>query len=322
MDAIRVSEYGGPAVLEPVDVAVPDPDAGEVRIDVRAAGVNFADVEKRRGNYPDGPEPPYRPGLEVAGVVAETGPAVDLAVGDRVAALVSRGGYAEAAVTPADATMPIPDGLSFPAAAALPVQYLTAHNALFEWGGLEDRDDPERVLVTAAAGGVGTAAVQLAARAGATVVGVASTAEKRSLVRELGADHALSYDDLPDAVLDRVGGTDLALEGVGGRTFTDVLEALSPGGRVVTYGMASGRVPTVATPRLFFANRSVIGYHLEEARSRTPERVFSAVPSLLSAVSAGDLEIVVDETVPLANAARAHDRLEGRDSRGKLVLVP
>lgn len=326
MDAIRVSEYGGPEVLEAVDVPVPDPDPDEVRIDVRAVGVNFADVEKRRGNYPDGPEPPYRPGLEVAGVVAESGSDADPAIGDRVAALVSGGGYAETAVAPTDAVVPVPDALSFPEAAALPVQYLTAHNALFGWGGLEncdgEGDESERVLVTAAAGGVGTAAVQLAARAGVTVVGVASTDEKRALVRELGADHAVGYDDLPDAVAERVDGVDLALEGVGGRVFTDVIEALSPGGRVVTYGMASGRVPTVATPRLFFENKSVIGYHLEEARSRTPERVFSAVPSLLAALEAGDVEIVVDETIPLADAGLAHDRLEGRESTGKVVLVP
>ncbi|WP_339106248.1 NADPH:quinone oxidoreductase family protein [Haloterrigena salinisoli] len=313
MDAIHVPEYGGPEVLELVDVEIPDPDDGEVRIDVRAAGVNFADIEKRRGNYPDGPTPPYRPGMEVAGVVEATGSGTDLAAGDRVAALTSSGGYAEYTVVSTDTIVPYPERLSFASGTALPVQWLTAHNVLFEWGGLRSG---ERVLITAGAGGVGTAAVQLAATAGATVIAAASSEEKRDLVRDLGANRAVEYSAIDDISVD------LALDGVGGRTFTDAVKALVPGGRIVTYGMASGRVPTVATPRLFFQNKSVVGYHLEEALERAPERVLSAIPELVDSVSDNSTEVVVGDTIPLPRASEAHRRLQQRESHGKLVLVP
>lgn len=315
MKAICVTEYGDPDVLEVVEVETPSPGEGEIRVDVRAAGVNFADIEKRQGNYPDGPLPPYRPGMEIAGVVEATGAGVDLSVGDRVAALVSRGGYAEHAIAPTDAVISIPETLPFPEAAALPVQYLTAHNTLFEWGALEAG---ERVLVTAAAGGVGTAAVQLADAAGTTVVAVASTEEKRTLARQLGAARVIDYD----AIETEENRIDLALDGVGGQVFTNAVKTLSPGGRVITFGMASGRVPTVATPRLFFQNRSVIGYHLMEALHRNPDKVLGAVPSLFELISSGTVEIIVDEMAPLSEAVRVHERLQCRESRGKLVLVP
>lgn len=313
MDAIQVPEYGGPEVLELVDTEIPDPGDGEVRIDVRAAGVNFADIEKRRGNYPDGPTPPYCPGMEVTGVVEATGPSTDLEAGDRVAALTSGGGYAEHTVVSTDAIVPYPEKLSFVEGAALPVQWLTAHNVLFEWGGLRSG---ERVLITAAAGGVGTAAVQLAAAAGATVIAASSTEEKRELVRDLGANRAIEY-----TAIDGVS-ADLALDGVGGKIFTDAVEALAPGGRIVTYGMASGRVPTVATPRLFFQNKSVVGYHLEEALERAPERVLSTIPELVDSVSDSSTEVVIGDTIPLTRASEAHRRLQQRESHGKLVLVP
>lgn len=323
MERILVSEHGGPETLTVEETAVPNPGDGEVRIDVRAAGVNFADVEKRRGTYPDGPTPPYVPGLEVVGVVEAVGDGVDLSVGDRVAALVDGGGYAGRALAPARTTFRIPADLSWTDAAAVPVQWLTAHNALYEWGDLQVG---ERVLIHAAAGGVGTAAVQLAAVADAEVVATASTPEKRDLARELGAAHAVDYEsaDIVAAVERHThgAGVDLALDGVGGSAFTDAVEALAPGGRVVTYGMASGNVPTVATPRLFFDNKSVIGYHLEEALNRTPETVLDAVPRVVDLLASGDPEVVVGETFPLAEAATAHRRLETRASTGKLVLRP
>lgn len=313
METVCVPEYGRPDVLDVVDTAVPAPDTGEVRIDVRAAGVNFADVEKRRGNYPDGPEPPYHPGLEVAGIVEATGKNVDLAVGDRVAALTTGSGYAEHAVAPVDTVVGLPEGCSFIEGTALSVQWLTAHNALFEWGGLES---DERVLVTAAAGGVGTAAVQLAVAADAVVIGAASTEEKRELVRGIGAEQAVEYGAIEDLTID------LALDGVGGGTFNDAIKALDSGGRIVTYGMASGRVPTIATPRLFFENKSVLGYHLEKALDHVPVRVLSAVPELVEHFSREAVDVVVGDTFPLTAAAEAHRQLQERESCGKLVLVP
>lgn len=322
MEAVYVSEHGDPETLTVEETEVPEPGPGQVRIAVRAAGVNFADVEKRRGSYPDGPTPPYVPGLEVAGIVDAVG-AVGLSVGDRVAAYVEGGGYAERALASAKRTVPIPDDLSWTEAAAVPVQWVTAHNVLHEWGGLEAG---ERVLINAAAGGVGSAAVQLAAVAGAEVIGTASTPAKRELACDLGATIAIDYEsDDVTARIDRHTdgrGVDLALDGVGGRAFTDAVDALAPGGRIVTFGMASGTVPTVATPRLFFENRTVIGYHLEEALDRTPDRPLSAVPGVIERLTSGEAEVVVDETFPLRAADTAHRRLEHRNTTGKIVLLP
>lgn len=312
MRAVTVPDHGEASVLSVRTVDAPEPSAHQVSIDVRAAGINFADIEKRRGSYPNGPTPPYVPGLEVAGVVREAGEKTDFSPGDRVTALAASGGYAERAVAAGGATFDLPAELSFSEGAALPIQYVTAHNALFEWGSLSV---DETVLVTAAAGGVGTAAVQLAA-AKASVIGVASTTDKRELVANIGADEAIDYDGISETA------PDLVLDGVGGPLFSDAVEALDPGGRVVSYGMASGSVPTVATPRLFFENKSVIGYHLEEALGREPGRVLSAMPRIIDQVESGSIAVLIDEMYPFEQATAAHERVENRESTGKVVLVP
>ncbi|GGO00286.1 quinone oxidoreductase family protein [Haloarcula pellucida] len=323
--AVEVTEYGDSGVLTPRERPEPEPAPGEVGIAVEAAGVNFADVEQRRGNYPEGPTPPFVPGLEVAGTVTSVERAgdTDLSVGDRVAALTSSGGYAAFATAPVETTFPVPDSLSMPAATALPVQGLTAHNVLHEWG---DLSAGERVLVHAGAGGVGSLAVQLADAAGATVFATASTAAKRDLASTLGAGVTIDYTttDVADAVLAETDGrgVDLVVDGVGGEAFSASVEALAPAGRVVSFGMASGSVPTVATPRLFFENQSVVGYHLDHALEHVPDRVLGAVPSLLDHLSTGRVEVVVDERVPLERAATAHEALANRETVGKVVLEP
>lgn len=323
MRAVEISEYGDSVVLTPTDLPAPTPSAGEVSIDVAAAGVNFADIEQRRGNYRNGPSPPFVPGLEVAGAVTAAPSESNLAVGDRVAALTSSGGYAEQATAPVERTIRIPESLSWAEATALPVQGLTAHNVLHEWGGLSAG---ERVLVHAGAGGVGSLAVQLAGAAGATVFATASTPAKRELARTLGADHAIDYTktDVVDAVLARSdgAGVDLVVDGVGGNAFGASVEALAPVGRIVTFGMASGSIPTVATPRLFFENQSVVGYHLEHALDHVPERVLGAVPPMTDYLASGQVEIIVDRTVPLEEPQQAHDALANRETVGKVVLEP
>ncbi len=320
--AIRIEEFGDDDALEPVEIDRSEPEAGQVLLDVRAAGINFADIMQRRGEYPGGPRPPFTPGMEAAGVVSEVGDGVDLEEGDRVVGLIGQGGYAEYAVTDPQALFPIPEGMDFEEAAGFPVQYLTAHNCLFEWGGLEEG---ERVLIHAAAGGVGTAAIQLASRAGAEVFGTASTAEKLDLASELGCDHPINYTetDFADEVEGITNeGLDLVLDGVGGEGFERSLEALAPFGRIVTYGVASGEPGRLETPELFFGNHSVIGYHLGQASQQTPERVFSAVEDLTRGFAAGELGVVVGETFDLEAAADAHAFIENRESSGKVVLVP
>lgn len=326
MRAIKVSEYGNNDVLTVVDREPPTVDTDEVRIDVEAAGVNFADIEQRRGNYLDGPSPPFVPGLEVVGTVTAvpTGSAAEtINIGDRVAALTSSGGYAEVATAPVEATIPVPDSLSAHEAAAIPVQGLTAHNTLHEWG---DLNDGERVLVHAAAGGVGSLAVQLAATAGAEVFATASTDTKLEFATDLGADHTIDYTeaDVAEAIFAQTdgNGVDLVLDGVGGDAFAASLESLAPAGRIVSYGMASGSTPTVATPRLFFENQSVIGYHLEHALEHVPERVYATVPSLIDHLVTGRIEVIGNEMFPLAEARHAHAALANRKTVGKVILEP
>jgi len=323
MQVIEVTEFGDASTLERVERERPDPGPGEVRIDVKAVGVNFADVMQRRGHYHGGPQPRYVPGMEAAGVVDAVGEGAEREEGERVVAMVDGGAYAEYVTAPAVALFDVPEGTSFREAGGFPVQFLTAHHCLHEWGGLEA---DERVLVQAAAGGVGTAAVQLADAAGAEGFGTASTAEKLDLADRLGCDHPINYTDadFADVVDDRTDGegVDLVLDGVGGETFSRSVDALSHFGRVVAYGAASGEPGTADTATLLFGNKSVEGFHLGRAMQRDPERVYQAVPELSRMLAAGDLEVVVGQTFDLADAADAHRALEDRETTGKVVLEP
>ena len=323
MDAIEVGSYGDSDVLEVVERDIPEPGPGEVRIEVEAAGINFADIMQRRGLYPGGPEPAYVPGMEAAGTVHATGDGVGLSEGDRVVGMLNGGGYAEYVTANAQMLLPIPDGMSFEEAAGFPVQFLTAHSCLFEWGGLEEG---ESVLIQAAAGGVGTAAVQLASRAGATVFGTASTEQKLELAADLGCDHPIQYTetdfrDVVDAETDGEG-VDLVLESVGDDVFDHSLDALAHFGRLVTYGVASGVPASAQNQRLLFENKSVIGFHLGQASRHDPNRIMKAIPDLTQGLSDGELEVIVGETFALEEAAEAHQFIEDRKSTGKVVLVP
>jgi len=323
MLAIEVPEYGPSDVLRPVERERPEPGPGEVRIAVQAAGINFADIMQRRGHYPGGPTPPYVPGLEAAGTVEAVGEGVDREPGERVVALLNGGGYAEAVLAPDATLFDVPPGLSCSEAAGFPVQFLTAHSILHDRGEVEAGD---RVLVHAAAGGVGSAAVQLAALAGAEVFATASTADKLELADRLGADHLINYAETDFAAeTDRLTdgeGLDLVLDGVGGETFDRSLDALHQYGRLVTFGVASDAETTVEAPRLLFENKSVVGFHLGQTMGYDPGRVFAAVADLAERLVAGDLEVVVGKTFPLAEAAAAHQLIEDRDSTGKVVLEP
>jgi NADPH2:quinone reductase len=321
--AIEVTEFGDDSVLEQVERDRPEPGPGEVLIDVEAVGLNFADVMQRRGHYHGGPEPPYVPGMEAAGTIAETGEGVGREEGERVVAMLDGGGYAEYATAPALALFDVPEQISFAEAAGFPVQFLTAYHCLHGWGGLDEDDD---VLVHAAAGGVGTAAVQLASRHGATVYGTASTSEKLALAERLGCDHPINYTETDFAAEtdDLAGGDglDLVLDGVGGDTFRESVDAVAPFGTIVAYGAASGEPGTVDTATLLFGNKSVEGFHLGRAMQRDPERIYEAVPELSGMLASGDLEVVVGQTFALEDAAAAHRALEGRETTGKVVLEP
>jgi NADPH2:quinone reductase len=323
MKAIRIHQTGGPEVLRVENLETPSPGAGEVLIRVAAAGINFADLAQRNGAYMTPTHVPTTLGMEVAGVVSALGAGTSgPVVGTRVAALVA-GGYAEFAIASAGAVIPIPDDLDFVRAAGFPLQGLTAYQLLRESGRLQQG---ERVLVHAAAGGVGTLAVQLAKLMGAgTVIGTASTAEKLALARELGADVTVNYteDSWVAQVLtatDRAG-VHIALEMVGGRVGEQTLECLSPfDGRMIVYGAASGKLAPISGGALMGRNLTVTGYWLAPWMSR-PEAVARAVADLMTYVREGKLRIVVGHTYPLAEAAEAHRAMAARETTGKVVLL-
>jgi NADPH2:quinone reductase len=322
MRAIQVTEYGGRDGLAVTDTEKPEPGEGEARIEVRAAGINFADIMQRRGHYQGGPEPPYTPGLEVAGVVDATGEGVGRDVGDEVVTMLDGGGYAAYAIADAAGLFDVPPGLDFEAAAGFPVQFLTARNCLHEWGELEAG---ESVLIHAAAGGVGTAAVQIAREAGAEIFGTASTAEKLAKAESLGCDHPINYEeeDFVSVVNDHTDhGVDLVLDGVGGDTTERSLDALRHFGRMVVYGAASGRPGRPSTGDILFRNQRVIGYHLGRAIQLEPMKVLSAVPELSTMLADGTLEVQFDRAFDLERVADAHEYVESRESMGKVVLVP
>jgi NADPH2:quinone reductase len=322
MRAIEVPTYGDSEVIEPTERDRPEPGPGEVRIAVEAAGINFADIMQRRGHYHGGPEAPFVPGLEVAGRIDGVGEGVGREVGESVVTMVDNGGYAEYAIADAAGLLPVPEGLSMAEAAGFPVQFLTARNCLHEWGGLEEG---ESVLIHAAAGGVGTAAVQIASEAGAEVFGTASTAEKLKRAADLGCDHPINYetDDFVAAVeAETDHGVDLVLDGVGGETTARSLDALSHFGRMVVYGAASGMPGRLQTDNLLFGNYRIIGYHLGRALQLRPMEVLGAVPELSAMLEAGDLSVQFDRSFDLAEAAAAHEYIESRQSIGKVVLTP
>jgi NADPH2:quinone reductase len=323
MKAAQITEFGDTDVMEVTETDEPEPGEGQVRIEVKAAGINFADIMQRRGHYQGGPEPPYTPGMEVAGVIDEVGEGVNRDVGEEVVSLVNGGGYAEYAIADARGLLEVPGDLSFEEAAGFPVQWLTAHNCLHEWGGLEEG---ETVLIHAAAGGVGSAAVQLADEAGAEIIGTASTEEKLSMAEDLGLDHPVQYTE--EDFVDRVDeitdgeGVDLVLDGIGGDTTDRSLDALTSFGRMVSFGAAAGEPGRPNTADLLFGNKKVIGYHLGRALNEKPMKVMGAVPELTQLLGDGTLEVQVGHTFDLEDAAEAHQFIEDRKSSGKVVLKP
>jgi NADPH2:quinone reductase len=236
--------------------------------------------------------------------------------------MVDDGGYAEYVTADAAGLFDVPTGLSVEEAAGFPVQFLTAHNCLHSWGDLEAG---ESVLIHAAAGGVGTAAVQLASEAGAEVFGTASTDEKLALAERLGCDHPINYEDEDfTAVIDSETdhGVDLVLDGVGGETSARSLDALKEFGRMVVYGAASGEPGQLRTDEVLFGNQTIQGYHLGRATRRQPTRVFEAVPELTELLESGRLEVQFDRAFDLTAVQDAHEYIESRQSSGKVVLTP
>ena len=323
MRAIRIDEWGGPEVLKLVDDApAPEPGEGQLLLRVTRAGINFADTHARENSYLARYELPLVPGAEVAGVVERDGHG--FAAGQRVVAMVGTGGYAEYAAVPAAATFPVADGVSDAAALALMLQGLTAWHLYRTSAQIRPG---ESVVVHAAAGGVGSLAVQLGKPMGAgRVIATASTEEKRALALELGADAAVDVtrEDLKDALVEANLGkrVDVVLEMAGGPVFDASLAALAPFGRLVTYGIASREPNDVASGALMRKSRGVIGFWLMHCLARPAELVEAPLRELFERAAAGELRVVEGETYPLSEVRRAHEDLQARRTSGKLTLDP
>jgi NADPH2:quinone reductase len=316
MRAIRVSQWGGPEVLELVeDAPRPEPAEHERLVRVTRAGINYADTHAADNSYLARYELPLTPGSEVAGVTED---------GQRVVGLVAGGGYAQYAAVPAATTFPIPDGVSDEQALALLIQGLTAWHLYRTSAKLAEG---ESVVVHAAAGGVGSLAVQLGRSFGAgRIIGTASSEEKRQLALELGADAAVDVtrEDLADALREANGGhrVDVVLEMAGGRVFDQSLRALAPFGRLVAYGIASREPNTVPTGALMARSQAVIGFWLVDCLRRPETMLAAPLGDLFARTAAGELRVVEGQVYPLSEARRAHEDLRARRTVGKLVLDP
>ena len=313
MKAIQIQQFGGPEVLEHVEIDDPRPGDGEVLIEVARAGINFADTHATRNDYLAEQALPLIPGAEVSGRTPD---------GKRVAAILATGAYAEKVVAPEGFLVPIPDGVDDDQAAGLLLQGLTAMALVRRCARIEPG---ETLVVEAAAGGTGTLAVQLGKRAGAKVIGLASSEEKRALVERLGADATVDSrsDDLKAAILEANGGekVDAVLHMSGGDAFDAELSALAPLGRMVVFGIASREQREVSTAALLRGSKTVVGFWLVHLLMRR-DIAAPMIGELLAAVDAGELEVTVGGVYPLSEAARAHEDLVARRTSGKLLLDP
>jgi NADPH2:quinone reductase len=313
--AIQITEFGGPEVLRDVELPEPEPAAGEVLIEVRRAGLNFADTHQRTNSYVAKAQLPLTPGSEVAGIRADTG--------ERVVALCGTGGYAQYAVAPESLTFPTPEGVDDGTALALLLQGLTAWHLYKTCGRVAPG---ESVVVHAAAGGVGSLAVQLGKPLGAgRVIATASSEDKRAVALELGADAATdaSAEGMTERLIECNSGNpvDVVFEMAGGEPFEQSLRALAPFGRIVVCGIASGEKNQVSTGHLLRHSRSVIGWWLFHCLDH-PEMIEVALADLFARAGRGELRVIVGGTYPLGEVARAHEDLAGRRTTGKLLLDP
>ena len=326
MRAVRITESGAPEVLRPEEVPDPEPGPDEVLVDIEAAAINRADLYQRRGHYPVPPGwPESIPGLEMAGVAAEVGGRVQgIEPGDRVMALLGGGGYAERVAVHGDLLLPVPENLTMVEAAGVPEVFYTAYDALFRQVGLEMG---ERVLIHAAGGGVGTAALQLARAGGAGRIFGTASEEKLEGLRELGLPLDVGIDyrsrDFADVVREETGGdgVQVILDVVGGDYWSQNMESLAWQGRMVLVGLLGGRSAEADLGRVLRNRITVVGTVLR-ARSlgEKLELTREFRQRVLPLLRDGRLRPVIDRTFPLEEAAGAHRHMEENRNLGKIVL--
>ncbi len=321
MKAVRIEEFGDVEVLQWTDVPEPTPRPGQALIKVDSSGVNYADIMRRRGNYP-GPDLPSTLGLEAAGTIVELGEGVTgLSIGQKVMGMGPQGNAEYVAVN-ANYVFPYPESVDPVHAGGMPIVFLTAYHLLRTRGQVQPGDT---VLIQAGASGVGTVAIQLAKAWGARVITTASTTEKLDLTRSLGADETINYQaqDFEEAVrqLTDGNGVELVLECVGGPVLEKSVRCVASYGKLISYGNASGAAASLAAADIFAANRTVIGFSMGRSPAGRLDHP-AAMAELFPLLASDKLRLVVDRVLPMSEAAQAHQHLSNRGSHGKVILTP
>lgn len=324
MKQVRMTKFGGPEVMEVAEVAMPEPGQGEVRVKVEAAGLNYSDIMIREGQYIDAMEPPLPLGRECCGTIDKLGAGVtNYKEGQRVVATVPAGAFAEYVVTNAAGLLPCPEGLSPEQAASIFIQGLTAVHCLTD---LAQTKKGETVLIQAAAGGVGTLAVQIARELGAKVFGTASSDEKCKTIEELGGT-AINYSkgdwvaELKKANGGR--GADVILESVGGDVFLRSFnEALEPFGRLVVYGVAGREIVSLTNREILESNKTIMGYYLGSYFPAHMDKIMSGAMRLMQMIGQGKVKPIVGEVFPLDRAVDAFNHMQQRKNVGKVIIKP
>jgi len=324
MRAMLVEDWCDPKDMRLAELPDPEPGPGQVAIDVKAVGCNFFDILIAQGKYQVRPPRPFSPGGEVAGVIRAVGPDVrDLRAGDRVFAMLGWGGYATVALAPAAGVVRMPDAMSFEHGAAFGVVYQTSYFALVYRAALQRG---ETLLVHAAAGGVGLAAVQIGKALGARVLATAGSPAKLAIACEHGAAQAFDYSTPAwvEQVKEASGGrgADVIYDPVGGEIFDLSTKCIAFGGRLLVIGFASGQIPTLQINRVLLKNISIVGLHWGAYRQHDPDKIPQAMTALFAMYERGAVTPVVSSTYPLADAAQALEEIASRRSVGKVVLLP
>ena len=319
-----VEDWCEPKDMRLAEVADPQPKAGQVAIDVRAIGCNFFDILMAQGKYQVRPPLPFAPGGEVAGTVRSVGVGVShVRPGDRVFAMLGWGGYAEVAVAAADAVVAMPASMSFEHGAAFGIVYQTSYVAIVHRAVLRAG---ETLLVHAAAGGVGLAAVEIGRALGARVLATAGAPHKLAVAREHGAEQAFDYStpEWVDRVKEATGGrgADVIYDPVGGDVFDLSTKCIAFGGRLLVIGFASGKIPSIQANRILLKNISIVGVHWGAYRVHDPSKIGETTAALFALYDNGAIRPVVSSIRPLAEAAAALDEIASRQSIGKVLLVP
>lgn len=320
MKAVVIREHGGLEVLKWEEFPEPEPGPGQLKVRVAAAGCNFADTLMAKGTYQDRPDPPFVPGLELAGEVVSVGEGVTIAKpGQRIMARVSHGAYAEYALCDEIDTTVVPDSMDDVTAAGFPIVYGTSHVALTHRCPVYPG---EVLLVHGAAGGVGLTAVEIGKALGAKVVATAGSAEKLAVARQYGADFTINYreEDIREKVKEYVGGADVVYDPVGGDTFKASLRCINHEGRIIIIGFAGGEVPQIPANILLVKNCSAVGFYWGSYRKNKPEVHRRSYDALVDLFNDGKLKPHVSNVLSMKDAADGLQLLLDRKATGKVVL--